>query len=143
VSQDKSKSSITVFLVEDNAVDAMGMLRAFSKANLCNTVVVASDGIDALSKLRDGKTVQKPYVILLDLNMPRMNGIEFLREIRVDDALKDAVVFVLSTSSAASDRRTAFAQNIAGYIVKGGETNGFLNVAGLLDQYARVCELPP
>ena len=138
----QGKDTITIFLVEDNVVDVMGVQRAFRKSEFSNHIVVASDGLQALDKLRDGQSVPRPYLILLDLNMPRMNGLEFLREIRGDNTLKDSIVFVLTTSNAPDDRKSAYEKNIAGYILKGGETNGFVNVAGLLDHYASVCELP-
>lgn len=134
--------NITVFLIEDNEIDIMGVKRAFMKSKLGNSIIVAADGIEALEKMRDGTSVQRPYLVLLDLNMPRMNGIEFLREVRSDEALKNSVIFVLTTSSAADDRLKAYNENIAGYIVKGKESGGFLNAAGLLDHYTSVCELP-
>jgi len=62
--------------------------------------------------------LEKPYIILLDLNMPRMSGIEFLEVIRHDDALRDTVVFVLTTSKADEDRTAAYKKHVAGYIVK-------------------------
>lgn len=138
----RAASDITVFLVEDNEVDIMGVKRAFKASSLQNSIIVATDGVDALSKLRDGSSVRRPYLVLLDLNMPRMGGIEFLRELRGDAALRSSVVFVLTTSSAPDDRLLAYNENIAGYIVKGKENGGFLNAAGLLDHYAKVCELP-
>ena len=78
--------------------------RAFRHSQLCNTVVVACDGVEALEKMRSMRAVRKPYLVLLDINMPRMNGIEFLGEIRKDEDLRDAVVFVFTTSNAPEDR---------------------------------------
>ena len=74
----------------------MGVQRAFRRAKVENTIVVANDGLIALEKLRGD--VRKPYLVLLDLNMPRMNGIEFLAEARKDDLLRDSLIFVLTTS---------------------------------------------
>lgn len=133
---------ISVLLVEDNMVDVMGIKRAFSQAKLNNPIVVASDGREALDKLRDGNSISKPYLILLDLNMPRMNGIEFLKEIRNDPALRSTVVFVLTTSSAAEDRNKAYGYNVAGYIVKGRAESSFINTAELFEYYTKVVELP-
>lgn len=133
---------INVLLVEDNMVDVMGIQRAFAQAKLKNRIVVASDGQDALEKMRDGKSISKPYMVLLDLNMPRMNGIEFLQEIRRDQALKNTVVFVLTTSSTSEDKNRAYEQNVAGYIVKGRAESSFINTAELFDYYTKVVELP-
>jgi CheY-like chemotaxis protein len=135
------REDITIFLVEDNEVDVMGVQRAFKKSNFPNPIVVAGNGQEALSKLRDGKSVPRPYLVLLDLNMPKMNGIEFLEEIRKDNELRSAIVFVLTTSNATDDRNKTSEQNVAGYIVKGKETGGFINVVNLLNQYAQVCEI--
>jgi CheY-like chemotaxis protein len=137
-----SRENITVLLVEDNEIDIMGVQRAFTQSHLPNPIVVARNGEEALTMLRDGKSVAKPYMILLDLNMPRMNGIEFLREARKDPALKPSIVFVLTTSKAPEDVDSAYAHNIAGYIVKEAGTGGFINAVGLLDYYSRIVEFP-
>lgn len=137
-----SRQDISILVVEDNDVDVMGVKRALKSSKLDNKVVIASDGVQALEILRDGKSIQAPYLVLLDLNMPRMNGIEFLQEIRKDRQLKKTVVFVLTTSAANEDRSKAYEQNIAGYIVKGGTPEGYIDAAGLLDRYVNVCSLP-
>jgi len=134
--------NISVLLVEDNAVDVMGVKRAFSQSKLTNRIVVASDGRDALNKLRDGKSIARPYVILLDLNMPRMGGVEFLKEARNDPELRSSVIFVLTTSSTAEDKARAYAHSIAGYIVKGKEEGSFINTASLFDHYTKTVDLP-
>ena len=136
------EKNVTVLVVEDDEVDIMGIRRAFKDSNLINPIVVAPDGHEALAMLRDGTTIAKPYIVLLDLNMPRMSGLEFLEEARRDPKLKESVVFILTTSNAPDDKKTAYAHNIAGYIVKNGTTGGFIDAASLLNHYARVCELP-
>lgn len=133
--------NISVLLIEDNAVDVMGVKRAFSQSKLNNRIIVASDGRDALEKLRSG-SIARPYIILLDLNMPRMNGIEFLKEARNDPELRSAVIFVLTTSAAPDDKLRAYSHSIAGYIVKGREEGSFLNTACLFDTYTRIVDLP-
>lgn len=135
-------SDITILLVDDDEVDVMGVERAFRQARLHNRIVVAANGEEALDKLRDGSSVPKPYLILLDLNMPRMSGIEFLEQTRRDPRLHPSVIFVLTTSNAEEDRKKAYQHNIAGYIVKDADSDTFLNTAALLEHYAKTVELP-
>ena len=138
----KNKDGVTILLVEDDEVDVMGVERAFKQSNLNHAIIVAPDGQEALKKLRDGKSVPHPYLMLLDLNMPRMNGLEFLAEIRQDPELHNAIVFVLTTSSDSGDKQKAYQHNIAGYIVKGLFGESFINTAGLLDLYTQINEFP-
>ncbi len=132
---------ITVLLVDDDEVDVMGVERAFKRAKIKNPIVTAKDGLDALEKMRAQK-VKRPYLILLDLNMPRMNGLEFLDAIRKDSDFKDSVVFVLTTSKAEQDKWEAYQRNIAGYIVKENVGEEFLDAVSLLNMYWRIVELP-
>lgn len=138
--------TVTVLLVEDDEVDVEAIERAFKRARIANPIVHVTDGIEALSALRGElatKPVRRPYLILLDLNMPRMNGIEFLQELRNDDKLQDSVVFVLTTSDADRDKVAAYAQQVAGYMVKSKAGEDFMQMIGLLDHYWRVVEFPP
>jgi len=132
---------VTVFLIDDDEVDIMGVRRAFEKTKIGNPIVVARDGIDALEKLRN-RTIKKPYLILLDLNMPRMNGLEFLDEIRKDRSLQDSIVFVLTTSKAEKDKCAAYRRNIAGYILKENVGREFLDAVSLLGIYWKIVEFP-
>ena len=109
--------AITLLLVEDDDVDAMGVERALEKRRIANTLVRARDGIEALEFLRGGK-VARPFLILLDLNMPRMGGLEFIRTVRADPELCDSVVFVLTTSKSDEDLAAAYRAHVAGYMVK-------------------------
>lgn len=136
-----SRKEVTVLLIDDDEVDVMGVERAFEKARIGNPIVVAKDGIEGLEKLRSD-AIKRPYLILLDLNMPRMNGLEFLDEIRKDDRLRSSIVFVLTTSNAERDRCAAYQRNIAGYIVKENVGKEFLDAVSLLDMYWKVVELP-
>jgi CheY-like chemotaxis protein len=136
---------VHVLLVDDDDVDVMGIKRAFKKAKIANPLYIARDGVEGLAKLRgeDGNTpIEKPYIIILDLNMPRMDGFEFLAELRKDPEHRDAVVFVLTTSKADEDRARSYDMNVAGYIVKSDVGEGFLKVTSLLDSYWRVVLLP-
>lgn len=94
-------STVNLLLVEDDEVDVQGLKRAFAKSRIGNPITVARDGIEALEILRgeNGQAkLAKPHLILLDLNMPRMNGLEFLEAIRADEDLKTSVVFMITTS---------------------------------------------
>jgi CheY-like chemotaxis protein len=127
--------------VEDDEVDVMAIHRAFDKRKLGNPIRVAQDGMAALAMLRASE-IPRPYLILLDLNMPRMNGIEFLQALRKDSHHHDAVVFVLTTSPAEQDRKAAYASNIAGYIEKGEVGTGFVRLVDLLERYWELVEFP-
>jgi CheY-like chemotaxis protein len=138
-----NRKSIEVLLVEDDLVDVMNVRRAFRKAELNYPLHVASDGIAALEMLRGPFSAvhqSLPRIILLDINMPRMNGLEFLRELRADPALKSLMVVMLTTSEQDSDLRTAYTYNVAGYILKPLSVNDFLKVVTTLKSYWDICE---
>ena len=134
---------VTVVLVEDNVVDVMAVRRAFKKHKIANPIVLANDGVEALELLRNtSQPVPRPLLVLLDLNMPRMNGIEFLAELRADHELKTTIVFVLTTSNSDKDRVKSYGYNVAGYIVKGDVGKQFINLTNLLDQYWTLVVFP-
>ena len=136
---------VSVLLLEDDNLDVQAVQRAFNKAKIVNPLRVAHDGVEGLAILRgEGghEPMARPYIIILDLNMPRMDGIEFLEELRNDPVHKDAVVFVLTTSQADEDRAASYAKNVAGYILKSEVGKGFLRVTELLSSYWRVVLLP-
>lgn len=133
---------VSILLVEDDDIDALAVQRGFKKLKLANPIIRTKNGLEALQLLRSPESIQRPYVILLDLNMPIMGGIEFLQNIRKDENLKDAIIFVLTTSSADQDLVAAYNENIAGYIVKSDVKGGFDKVINLLDCYWRVVMLP-
>ena len=131
--------------VEDDDLCLMGLNRAFKAAKIANPITVAHDGIDALEILRgtNNRTrLPRPFIILLDLSMPRMNGIEFLQALRKDEALKKSVVFIMTTSDADEDKVSAYNLGVAGYILKTNPANAFLEATTLLDTYWRVVEFP-
>jgi CheY-like chemotaxis protein len=131
--------------VEDDDLSIMGLVRAFKKAKIANPVSFAHDGIDALDMLRgtNGRErFPRPFLILLDLNMPRMDGIEFLKELRRDEELRKSIVFVMTTSDADEDKVKAYNLGVAGYILKSNPANAFLEATALLDTYWRVVEFP-
>lgn len=133
---------VTILLVDDDDIDSMGVMRALKRLKILNTVVRARDGAEGLALLRDPFAVRRPYLVLLDLNMPRMNGLEMLEELRSDKALSSSIVFVLTTSKADEDNMAAYKHNVAGYIVKSQVGDGFMRVMEMLDHYWRVVEFP-
>jgi CheY-like chemotaxis protein len=138
---------INVLLVEDDEVDVMNVKRAFKKNNITNPLYVATNGLEALAMLRgsgEGTThiPSSRRLILLDLNMPRMGGIEFLHELRSDSQLKMTPVIVLTTSNQDKDRVEAYKLNVAGYILKPVTFSNFAEVMATLNKYWALCEMP-
>jgi CheY-like chemotaxis protein len=131
--------------VEDDDLCIMGLVRAFKKVKIANPVSFAHDGIDALEMLRGTNgcvRLPRPYLILLDLNMPRMDGVELLKELRKDEDLKKSIVFIMTTSGTDEDKIKAYNLGVAGYILKTNPANAFLEATALLDTYWRVVEFP-
>lgn len=142
---ERRNKTVHILMVEDDDVDAHGLERAFKRARIANPLQRAQDGLHALAMLRgeDGyKKIPHPYFLLVDINMPRMGGIEFITELRKDPALKSAIVFVLTTSKHDEDMTAAYNLNIAGYIVKENAGDDFMRLVELLDSYWRVVEIP-
>lgn len=135
-------SLLNVLLVEDDDVDVMNVKRAFRKHNIMNPLYVAENGLEALEKLRNGEVPRERRIILLDLNMPRMNGIEFLQELRKDPELAATPVIVLTTSSADRDRTDAYNLNVAGYLVKPVMFVDFCELMATMNKYWTLVELP-
>lgn len=137
---------INILLVEDDEVDVMNVKRAFKKNNVLNPLFVANNGLEALEMLRgknlDTAITPLPRIILLDLNMPKMGGIEFLRELRKDDRLKNISVFVMTTSNEDSDKVNAYNLNVAGYILKPLSMESFIHAVSTLNNYWQLCEYP-
>jgi CheY-like chemotaxis protein len=128
-------------LAEDDRVDAMTVKRALKDLKVTNQLVHLVNGEEALNYLRD-EANKKPYVIFLDLNMPKMNGIEFLKIIKEDKRLKMIPVVVLTTSRQEQDRVEAFGLSVAGYMVKPTDYKKFVEVIRAIDLYWSLSELP-
>jgi CheY-like chemotaxis protein len=133
---------LNILLVEDDDVDVMNVKRAFQKNHITNPLFTAGDGIEALEKLRSGDIPGDRRIVLLDLNMPRMNGIEFLRELRRDPALGATTVVVLTTSNDDRDKIDAYNLNVAGYLLKPVTFSNFCEVMATLNKYWTLVELP-
>ena len=113
------KSSASILLIEDDRVDVMTVQRALNRYRIKNPLYVARIATEALAMLRgDGVKKVQPSLILLDLNLPKMSGIEFLKELRSDPNLKDMTVIVLTSSNEPNDRKAAFKYEVEDYIVK-------------------------
>jgi CheY-like chemotaxis protein len=134
--------ALNILLVEDDEVDVMTVKRAFVKAKLTNPIFVAQNGVEALELLRTQAVPPERRVVLLDLNMPRMNGIEFLREVRKDPALALITVIVLTTSNEDRDRVEAYELNVAGYLLKPVTFHDFADVMATLNKYWTLMEMP-
>ena len=140
-----SKGDVSLLMVEDDDLDATAITRAFKKLRIANPLIRAKDGVEALEYLRgeNGRTkIAKPYMILLDLNMPRMDGIEFLAEMRKDSTLSNSVIIVLTTSAADKDKVAAYDNHVAGYVIKSDLGSSFLEVIQLIDCYWKIVSLP-
>lgn len=133
---------LNILLVEDDAVDVMNVRRAFEKNKIMNPLHVAQNGIEALQMLRNGQVSGDRRIVLLDLNMPRMNGIEFLRHVRSDPHLNLIPVVVLTTSADEKDKVEAFNLNVAGYLVKPVTFGDFAELMATLNKYWTLVEFP-
>lgn len=137
--------SVSFLLVEDNDLDAEKIERSFADLKITNPLIRARDGLEALSLLRgdhEQTELHRPLIILLDLNMPRMNGIEFLEELRRDERLADLSVYVFTTSDHQLDVQAAHRYNVSGYIVKPVKRAQMIEALGTLNLYWDLCEFP-
>ncbi len=135
------RSSNPILLVEDDRVDAMTVKRALKEINVTNRLDITNNGEEALAFLRNLEN-EKPGIILLDLNMPKMNGIEFLKIAKHDDALKKIPVVVLTTSKEEQDKVDSFNLGVAGYMIKPVDYLQFVEVVRTIDLYWTLSELP-
>ena len=135
-------NALNILLVEDDDIDVMNVRRAFQRAHVTNALFVAGNGIEALEMLRGTAIPGDRRLVLLDLNMPRMNGIEFLREVRADPRLRSLPVVVLTTSNDERDKVDAYDLNVAGYLVKPVTFADFVELMAALNKYWMLVEMP-
>ena len=136
---------VNILLVEDDQIDAKAFLRAIERERISNPVTQAKDGVEAweiLKGVNGHPALPSPYIVILDINTPRMSGIELLRKLREDEDLKDSIVFVLTTSNDDQDKIEAYNLNVAGYMLKSDMGNSFMRAVQLIEKYWRVVELP-
>jgi CheY-like chemotaxis protein len=131
-----------ILLVEDDQIDQMNVKRAFEKNNIMNPLHVAENGLEALEMLRDGRVPDSRRLVLLDLNMPMMNGIEFLKTLRADEKLSATPVVVLTTSNDEQDKVNAYNLNVAGYLLKPVTFSNFVELTAALNKYWTLVEMP-
>jgi CheY-like chemotaxis protein len=135
----RSSKVVTILLVEDDEIDVKALRWAFDKLKIANPLVIARDGVEAWEILQE---LPRPYLIITDINMPRMNGIELLRKIRQSEHCRDSIVFVLTTSNDEQDKIDAYDLNVAGYMLKSDMGTSFTRAIGLIENYWKVVEFP-
>jgi len=137
---------VNILLIDDDEVDCMNVQRAFKKSQIANPLFIAHNGLEGLDMLRGTNGAQKltpiPRIILLDINMPKMNGLEFLKELRADKDLHTISVFVMTTSNDEKDRFEAYNYNVAGYIIKPISFEKFVSAVAILNDFWQLCEQP-
>jgi len=136
------RNSKPILLVEDDNVDVMTVKRALKDLRVTNQLVPTGDGEEAINYLRTESNT-KPCVILLDLNMPKMDGAEFLRILKADEALRKIPVVMLTTSNSEQDVVQSFELGAAGYMVKSVDYNKFMETMRTIDLYWTLSKLPP
>ena len=134
-----TSQEVNILLVEDDEIDVKALLRAFKKLKIANPVTVAKDWIEGWEALQE---LPRPYLVILDINMPRMNGIELLKKIRASEKFHDSIVFVLTTSTDDEDKFDAFKLNAAGYMLKADMGKSFIQAIEMIEQYWKVVEFP-
>jgi CheY-like chemotaxis protein len=131
----------SLLIVEDDDVDYKLLMRSFAQRKIANVTVRAKDGLDAWEKIKSGE-IQKPFIVLLDLNMPRMNGKELLTEIRNDSDHMDTVVFLMTTSTDKNDIKESFSKHAAGYFLKDNVQGSIDKMVEVIDGYWQIVVLP-
>lgn len=130
-----------ILLVEDDKIDIMTVKRAFKDLKITNLLKITKNGEEALESLNNVEN-ERPCLILLDINMPKMNGIEFLRIIKQDNRLKVLPVVVLTSSKEEQDKFDSFGLGISGYILKPASYEKFVEVIRTINLYWTVSEFP-
>lgn len=140
----KETKLVNILVAEDDEVDVMNIQRAFKKNNMSNPVYYAKNGLEAWEMLKGigghPSIVPSPKVVLLDINMPKMNGLELLEKIRADEELKSLSVFMLTTSDDDTDKWRAQNLNVAGYIIKPVNFEKFVSAVATLNKYWQLTE---
>ena len=134
-------SNRTILLIEDDMVDIMTVKRAIRELRIQNPLHVARNGEEGIKYLITHKE-RLPFIILLDINMPRMNGIEFLKIVKQNRLLRTIPIIILTTSKEEQDRYDSFDLGISGYMVKPVDYPQFVNLIQTINAYWSLSELP-
>ena len=134
-------SNKPLLVIEDDQVDVMTIKRALKEIHVANPIIHMENGEDAITYLR-GADNETPCIILLDLNMPVMSGIEFLQVVKHDEELRRFPVIVLTTSQEQQDKLNSFNLGVAGYMAKPVNYRQFVEVMRSIDLYWTISELP-
>ena len=134
-------SKLSILLIEDDKIDVLTVKRAFKDLKILNTVHVSENGLEGLDFLHNSNN-ENPGIILLDLNMPKMNGLEFLQERQKEDQLKLIPVVVLTTTKAEQDKIESYKLGVAGYMIKPVDYLQFVEVINTINLYWTLSELP-
>jgi CheY-like chemotaxis protein len=138
-------SEVTLLLVEDDEVDATTVVRGLLQADIRNPLVRARDGIEAMDIMLGANGKQKlkaPFLLLVDIRMPRLDGLALVRRIRSNPALQRTIIFILTTSDNDRDRAAAYDAHVAGYIVKSNAPDQYHALARMLDYYLSIVSPP-
>ena len=134
-----------ILVVEDDDIDARGIIRALKKAGFVGNIHRAIDGVDALeylAQVQNSSEQEIPRFMIVDINMPRMGGLELIDEIRKNPHLTSKIIFVLTTSDLSEDIEAAYKNHVAGYIVKSNTGDDYQDLINLLHNYSEIVELP-
>lgn len=134
-----TSQEVKILLVEDDDIDVKALLKAFEKLKIANPVTVARDGMEGWEALQ---TLPRPFLVIMDINMPRMSGLELLRKMRASKDFHDAIVFILTTSTDEQDKFEAYNLNVAGYMLKSDMGTSFILAIEMVERYWRVIEFP-
>jgi CheY-like chemotaxis protein len=140
-----SAPEVSILLVEDDDVDALAVTRGLTAAKISNPVVRVRDGLEALEILlgTEGKEkLRPPYVLLVDIRLPRLDGLSLVRKIRANKELQRSVIFILTTSDSDRDLTAAYDAHVAGYIIKSSIGDQFSRVAKMIEYYLSIISLP-
>lgn len=142
----QGNQTLPILLVEDDEIDRENVQRAFEKNKILNPLHIACDGYEAYGILTGEYGFEQlnplPEILLLDINMPRMNGLELLEKIRKHDILRTSSVFMMTTSDEEQDIYAAYNLNVAGYIMKPVKIEAFLEITAILDLYWSIQHFP-
>lgn len=132
---------VSLLVVEDDDVDFKLLMHSFSKRKIANAILRAKNGLDALSKIENGE-VQEPFFVLLDINMPKMNGWEFLEALRANPKHAHTVVFINTTSNDEVDIKKGFEEHVAGYFHKDNVSHSIDKLVEVIDGYWQIVVMP-